>query len=52
MLLLEKKSERVNVTFDTCSMAYVIQMLPVPPIVNLLKVEGDKHSWIATIWVF
>lgn len=47
-----KESERVNVTFDTCSVACVIHMIPVAPIVTLLKVEGDKHSWIATIWVF
>lgn len=47
-----KESERVNVTFDKCSVAYVIHLIPVAPIVTLLKVEGDKHSLIATIWGF
>lgn len=51
MLLLEK-NERVNAAFDTCSVACVIQIIPVAPIVTLLKVEGDELSWIATIWVF
>lgn len=44
-----KESERVNVTFDTRSVACVIQVIPVAFVVTLVKVEGDKHSWIATV---
>lgn len=44
-----KESERVNVTFDAHSVACVIQVILVALVVTLVKAEGDKHSWIATI---